>query len=87
MVTTLGLGVGVLPGERGLGAGLAQHLVLLGRQLLPPFLVCPLDIRHTRDHTRRGSQADGVLRAPRCGLQPHRRHLPRGLDVPQHQPE
>src|SRR3954447_9467863 len=34
-----GLGVGVLPDERSLGAGLAQHGVLLGRELLAPLLV------------------------------------------------
>src|SRR5215472_15469050 len=31
--------LGVLVGERALGAGLARDLVLLGRQLLAPFLV------------------------------------------------
>ena len=34
-----GLGVGVLADERALGAGLAQHVVLLGRELLAPLLV------------------------------------------------
>jgi hypothetical protein len=38
-VDALGLGVGVLPDERGLRAGLAQDGVLLGRELLAPLLV------------------------------------------------
>ena len=42
-VDALGLGVGVLAAEGRLGAGLAQHLVLGGRQLRAPLLVGALD--------------------------------------------
>ena len=38
-VDALGLGVGVLADEGALGAGLAQHGVLLRRELLAPLLV------------------------------------------------
>ena len=36
-VDALGLGVGVLTGERALGAGLAQHLVLVSGELFTPL--------------------------------------------------
>src|SRR4051812_36826304 len=38
-VDALGLGVGVLAGERSLGAGLAQYGVLLRREFLTPLLL------------------------------------------------
>src|SRR5690606_23628494 len=38
-VDALGLGVDVLAGERPLGAGLAEHVVLLGAEDLAPLLL------------------------------------------------
>src|SRR5262249_5031143 len=43
--------VGVLAGERRLGAGAAQHVVLLWRELLTPLLVGLLDSLLVSSHT------------------------------------
>src|ERR1700691_3050273 len=51
-VDALGLGVGVLALERRLRARLPQHAVLLGRELLAPFLVGPLNLVHAAETTR-----------------------------------
>src|ERR1700678_2973330 len=47
-VDAIGLGVCVLAGERGFGAGLAEYRVLLRGQLLAPFGICPGDLLHAR---------------------------------------
>jgi hypothetical protein len=43
-VDPLGLRVGVLTGERPLGAGLAKYLELLGAELLAPLVVGQLQL-------------------------------------------
>src|SRR6201999_935710 len=44
LVDALGRGVGVLAGERPLGAGAAQDCVFVGRELLAPFVVGQLQL-------------------------------------------
>src|SRR5439155_13875081 len=49
-VDALGLGVGVLAGERPLGAGLPQHRELVGGELLAPLVVGELHLRSWSRH-------------------------------------
>src|SRR5205823_14760684 len=62
----------VLAAERRLRTLLAQHLVLLGRQLLPPLLLGLLDLRHEPSVAGRGAP-NGIrtrataLKGPRPG--------------------
>src|ERR1700694_3890229 len=50
LVDAFGVGVGVLAGERTLGAGLAQHREFLRRQLLAPLVVGQLHLGMRRSH-------------------------------------
>src|ERR1700730_9425102 len=52
VVDAAGLGVGVLAGERRLGARLPEHLVLLRGQPLAPLVLRELNLRHGWQGTR-----------------------------------
>jgi len=66
------LGVVVLAGEGALGAGLAQHVVLLRAELLTPLLVGLVDLVRSvglfllLEHASRIRLAGGARREP-CG--------------------